>query len=124
MKTHVLFHGDYATSPGAVSHEIELPRGYYRVWDGALKPGDLSLNRLQAPEVVTWGPITMPTDKDIRNREPYSNASWFGCVIRVGSQVREACARCLCAPRGLKNKFCRHCCQEVILNHRAFSSDG
>lgn len=118
MKTRFLIAGCEASDAGAVVKEVDLPRGYYRVWEGALKPGDLYFNL----KSERWDAVALPTLRQIDDDEPYSSVSWFGCIVRVGVPVKEACQLCGCAPRMLKNKYCRHCCREVILNHRTFSN--
>jgi hypothetical protein len=46
-----------AASPRNKVIDVDLPHGYYRVWDGALKPGDLYLNEWRARDgVIRWEP--------------------------------------------------------------------
>jgi hypothetical protein len=121
MITYVLFHGSHAMDEGAVVREVELPCGYYRVWDGAFKPGDLYLDMMAGG--VVWKPVKMPTRRETKDDAAYSSVKWYGCIVRVGEPVMDACPRCKCAPRMLTNKFCRVCCRQVILNRRVFSNE-
>ena len=80
--------------------EVDLPEGYYRVWRGAVKPGDLWLNRVKLLEerIVEWCPIT-----DSKPADEYC------CLIRIGKQVTQECERCKVEPRRFKHRFCLYC---------------
>jgi hypothetical protein len=98
--------------------EVELPDGYYRVWDGALKPGDLYLSRLAALDGRTvWEPITeFPTEREAKRGDPGSSAGWYECVVRKGVEVVPPCDRCGVNGRERGLRFCRLCA--VIMGER------
>jgi hypothetical protein len=101
---------DTASPPNNVI-EVELPDGYYRVWSGALKPGDLYLNDFLARDgITTWEPVTyFPAEREARFGRPYSSANWYLCVIRRGEPVVPACERCGVEPRFNRLRDCRSC---------------
>jgi hypothetical protein len=91
--------------------EVELPEGYYRVWSGALKPGDLYLNDFLAQDgIVFWEPVTyFPTEQEARLGRRWSSAKWYVCLIRRGEPAVLPCERCGVHPRAHRLRFCRAC---------------
>lgn len=95
--------------------DVDVPEGWRRVWRGALKPGDRSLNMTLAEDsIVQWESVELPDDRAVRDREPFSSADWYACVIREGvNPPDEACNRCKCSPRKFGFRFCYHCCRVI-----------
>jgi hypothetical protein len=91
--------------------EVEMPPGHYRVWGGALKPGDLYLDEFRLRDGVTsWEPVTwFPTAREARLNRPYSSAGWYLCVVRRGAEVVPPCERCGVAVRAHGLRYCRYC---------------
>ncbi len=93
--------------------EVVLPEGYYRVFSGASKPGDLFLNWTKIKQgEVCWeylesNEAMVPKGLDA-TQVPV-------CVIRKGVPVEQPCARCGMEPRKFDYKYCDYCCS-IILN--------
>jgi hypothetical protein len=86
---------------------VELPVGFYRVWCGAVKPGDMYLDwdvwcRSRGRSSY-WAVIG-----DLR-----SDAGAYECLIRRGTPVNEACARCGCVDVAF-NHHCSFCCDIIL----------
>ena len=91
--------------------EVAMPEGYYRVWAGTIKPGDLYLNLVLLRDgIVSWEPLDPEYElrraKAIRCRE---SARTIECIIRHGRLVEEACERCHCQRRHRKWRYCDRC---------------
>jgi hypothetical protein len=103
-------HSDPASPRNRVA-DVDLPEGYYRVWECALNPGDLFLNRLAALDgLITWEPVTeFPTPAEVRDNKAGSTAGWYACLFRKGEEVVPACDRCKVAGRFARLRFCKAC---------------
>lgn len=90
--------------------KVELPDGYYRVWSGAAKPGDLYLNMiLIRDEIVQWE----PREDAILVEHCLQTIQVPVCVIRLGTPVDKACERCEAEPAVRGERFCDYC-REII----------
>ena len=93
--------------------KVELPDGYYRVWSGALKPGDLYLNMVLIRDGITqWEPCDEIPMRPI----PGSQLSYRqipGCIVRHGTPVDKTCERCQAEPAVQGERFCDYC-REII----------
>lgn len=100
---------------------VELPKGYRRVWRGALCPGDLSLNMQAAREgFICWDPVKIPTRRQMRKRCMWAHANWFACLIRVGQgEVDKTCEECETAPAPFDHRYCVLC--QVKLRSRRYA---
>lgn len=97
--------------------DVEIPDGWYRVWTGAIKPGDFSVNCVLLQDGIThWQPIS---ERHLSEKpgEPYTEARWYGCLIRYGVAVDKGCDRCGCNRRSGKARFCLMC-REIVVSDR------
>jgi len=94
---------------------IELPIGHYRVWRGAVKPGDLYLNW------DVWCASRGTSEYWIAVDDLTSNADGYECLIRRGVSVDETCVRCGCVNAVFYSHTCSFC-REIIMAESTRSS--
>lgn len=114
MKIKVLLHEGGNHEHDKIT-EVEMPPLYRRVWRGPLVQGDLFFDVIKQE----WVPVCLPTEKEIKRNDPYSNVTWYACVIRPGvSDVDKPCEACEVRPAITHNRFCRLCAREIVVKHR------
>lgn len=95
---------------------VEMPANYRRVYSGAVRPGDLCLDRLafKLAGVVAWVPVE--TDQ----RWPYTRADVYSCVIRNdgGPCPEVPCEACGAAAKRPGYRYCRECADVVLAEQR------
>ncbi len=107
--------------------EVSCPEGYGVIYTGRLKEGDLCLdceevrNKVDGKPVVVWDPVEIPTEKEVRDNEPYSRVHWFGAIIRPGVESQKACERCGTEGRERKSRFCDLCGVIVLSEQKSRS---
>lgn len=112
--TRVWLDGWGSGSPVAV----EMPHGYRRVFRGAVRPGDLWLDRLAfRAGHVRWCRIE---DGPYRLDSPANKAEYYTCLVRNdgGPCPDEPCWRCEALPKHYGCRFCVACTGEVIAEAR------
>jgi hypothetical protein len=114
MRVLVGMHGTDPNSDGNVFATVELPPGYRRVWQGAIKPGDLYLNcTLILKGQTRW------------ERAPYQDtgtpgsAESYACLIRPerGLGPDHECERCGVFQSVDGERFCE-VCRKILLGSR------
>lgn len=119
MHVKVLASATLPDDPAARIETVELPDGFYRVYRGSIKPGDLYLNAVLFCDdgIESWSEVEPACFGDWL----YGQADAYLCLIRRGSPVDEPCERCEVEARKIGYRFCGMCCHEVVRNHRVFS---
>ena len=87
--------------------EIDLPEGFYRVFDGAVKPDDYFLDCVSARRGET---IWLPAGT---NDPPYDTADLYACLIRSGIPVSKPCERCEFRKAVFGERFCEDCREKI-----------
>jgi hypothetical protein len=99
---------------------VELPEGYYWVFRGAVKPGDLYLNRVAFRDGrVEWLParVAYRFEGSEETHPLYTTADPYTLLIRKGVQVDAPCERCEAAVRHRDWRFCQDC-GELVKNRK------
>jgi hypothetical protein len=96
--------------------DVELPKGWYAVLSGAVKPGDMFLDAFLFTEngSVNWIDVDLG---DLRKNPP-KTSKYFMCLIRKGVPVEEQCPMCYEEAKLPRCKYCATCCAEVIKKSR------
>lgn len=93
-----------------VLREVEIPNDYYRVWRGALRPGDLHLNMVLIRDNITEWLDAYPPETG------KNDAGWYSCLIRRGTSVDKTCEFCFCRMAIPGWKCCEDCREKLRIN--------
>lgn len=111
----VLIGGITPASPRARFASVELPDGWRRVFQGAVKPGDRFLD---ARQFAGTGQVEFVVVESVPDPpRPYSTADWYMLLIRPGqpeTSPDQPCERCRSFARVEGERFCYGCRQGVI----------
>jgi hypothetical protein len=97
---------------------VQIPKGYYRVLSGALKPTDLFYAERHRKETGSpWATVNTLSGIFESSNDLIGQVEHYLCVIRKGVPVDAPCARCHSKPvceQGKLVELCESCYEKMI----------